>query len=105
MTPTDIDGILEYANILYIIIEVKFGGAPLPYGQELALRRLTDDLGKVKKSILIIAEHETHYEDNIIVHECNVTRYRTNGQWEEADGSQSVKEMCDWFIQKVKAEI
>ena len=40
ITPTDIDGFLDFGNNVYVFIETKHGDAPLPYGQKLALERL-----------------------------------------------------------------
>ena len=61
ITPTDIDGIIEYKNKGYIILELKHGDAKLPFGQRLALERLTDDLQRSgKPTICIIASHETN---------------------------------------------
>ena len=57
ITPTDIDGLIEYHNERYVIIEAKFGNNNMDFGQELALTRLCDDLGK--PSILVIAKHNT----------------------------------------------
>lgn len=54
--PTDIDGLIEYHNSEYIIIEVKHGNANVPYGQRLALRRMVDDFTKAgKKQWLLFA--------------------------------------------------
>jgi len=61
ITPTDMDGLIEYKNKAYILLEIKYKETKLPIGQELALTRLIFDLNKVKNSILIIAEH---YIDN-----------------------------------------
>lgn len=42
ISPTDIDGFLEFGDKLYVFIEGKQIGAPLSFGQGLALARLTD---------------------------------------------------------------
>lgn len=38
ITPTDIDGLIEYRNIAYIIYEFKYADAEMPFGQRLAIR-------------------------------------------------------------------
>ena len=47
--PTDIDVLIEYKDSEYIIFEVKFGDAEVPFGQKLALQRMVDDFTKVGK--------------------------------------------------------
>lgn len=60
ITPTDIDGIIEYKNIAFIIYEFKYGNSRVPYGQYLCLRRLCDDLQESNKiAVLLICEHNT----------------------------------------------
>ena len=43
-TMTDIDGFMELGGRMFIFVESKFGGAPLPFGQKLALERLVDSI-------------------------------------------------------------
>lgn len=57
ITPTDIDGLIEYKDKCFIFIEAKYGKGELPHGQRLALIRLCDNLRK--PAILIITEYET----------------------------------------------
>lgn len=42
ITPTDIDGFLEFGDRLFVFIEHKFGGAAVVGGQRLAIQRLVD---------------------------------------------------------------
>lgn len=44
--PTDIDGLIEYHDKEYIIIEVKHGNAKVPVGQRVAMQRMVDDFTK-----------------------------------------------------------
>ena len=58
ITPTDIDGYIEYHNEAFIFYEVKYRDAQLPRGQEIALVRLVDACWKAGyKAALIICEH------------------------------------------------
>ena len=41
--PTDIDGIIEYRDSEYIILEVKHSKAKVPWGQRLCLQRMVDE--------------------------------------------------------------
>lgn len=80
ITPTDIDGLIEYHDKAYILIELKYGDSPISEGQKLALERLTDDLRKVGKlTLCIIARHDNaDPKDDIDVAQCIVSRYRLN---------------------------
>ena len=58
ITPTDLDGLIEWHNEKYILIEVKYGNAPMPTGQKIALERMAADLhSKGKNSIVLLAQH------------------------------------------------
>lgn len=81
ITPTDIDGLIEYQDRLYILLEAKMKGAEMPYGQMLALTRVVDDLAKTKKSILILGTHETSTAQDIDMGLLEVEKFYFNGKW------------------------
>lgn len=61
ITPTDIDGLIEYHNEKYVFFEVKYMNRELPYGQRLALERLVNDTALANKaSVAIVCEHDEH---------------------------------------------
>ena len=76
ITPTDIDGLIEYQNIGYVIMEFKAKDNIVLDGQRLALERLTDDLSLAAKNTLcIIAYHDTDSNETIdtaTVRSCNI---------------------------------
>ena len=78
ITPTDIDGMIEYHNKGYVVIELKLADTPLDFGQRLALARLTDDINKAqKKTLCIIANHDIHDPSkDIDVAQTIVSEYR-----------------------------
>tara|TARA_R100000306_G_scaffold21241_1_gene25131 strand:+ start:565 stop:1095 length:531 start_codon:yes stop_codon:yes gene_type:complete len=49
ITPTDIDGSIDFKGALFVFIEIKLGNAPLPYGQKSHLEALV--LSKRKANI------------------------------------------------------
>ena len=49
ITPTDIDGCIEYQNKAYILIEIKYNDALMSRGQELAFTRMCTILQKPVK--------------------------------------------------------
>lgn len=74
ITPTDIDGFLEFGNRLFVLIELKFMGVPLPYGQQLALERLvtsSDDI-PARRAFCLVCEHCTPVDGDIIAHDAIV---------------------------------
>ena len=96
ITPTDIDGVIEYKNLGYIIIELKHNGAPLPYGQQLCLERLCDDLERTKPTLLVIASHDC--DGDINVANLLVTKFRSEHQTRLPDARITVRLLCAQFI-------
>lgn len=99
ITPTDIDGLIEYHNIGYVIMELKYGNSQLDAGQELALKRLTDDLATSgKNTICIIASHETKPEFPIDVANTQVIRYRHGGKWHNENNNLTTRKLIERFL-------
>jgi len=100
ITPTDIDGLIEYHGRAYVIIELKFNDRQVPFGQKLALERLTDDLEKAgKQSLCIIAKHNTiNPRDAIDVANATVSEYRFRLQWRN-DNTGTVKNLVKRFLE------
>ena len=60
LMPTDLDGVLEWKNRCYVLIEYKTGDKPMSVGQEICLTRMADDLNAAgKPTLLVLAEHDT----------------------------------------------
>jgi len=98
ITPTDIDGLIEYQGKGFIIIELKLNDNPIPYGQKLALERLTDDLAK--PAICIIVTHNIDdVTQDIDVGNCVVTEYRFKGGWRTPKTHRTAREFIDIFIE------
>ena len=99
ITPTDIDGLIEYKNRAYIIIEIKYGDNEVPLGQKLALERLTDDLERSgKPTFTIIASHNiSNSKDDIDVANTIVRMYRFKGSWIKPNLI-TTKKLIEYFI-------
>jgi len=97
ITPTDIDGLIEYHNKCYIVMEAKANGAELPYGQKLALTRMIDDCNK--PSILFLCSHDTPIGTDIDMATTMVSELYFNGKWETIK-PKPLKYMIDLFIDK-----
>lgn len=96
ITPTDIDGLIEYHNLCYIFIETKFGKSELPDGQRLAFKRLCDDLHKIKPTLFIVASHNS--DGDIDVANTIVVEYRWKKEWKIPSNQKSVRELINSFI-------
>jgi len=98
ITPTDIDGFLDFGNKIFAVLEYKHVNAPsLTYGQELALVRLVDTLAKSKPTIGILATHETSDDEEIDCANAMVEKYRSSGKWINAKDL-TVKALLDKFL-------
>lgn len=104
ITPTDIDGLIEYRNKCFVFFEIKYkndeGVAPLPFGQGLALKRIVDSLNK--PAVLLIASHCVFdYSVDIDAAKCIVERYYWMGEWyKPRSKTLTLKTACDNFIKK-----
>jgi hypothetical protein len=99
ITPTDIDGFIEYKNKCYVIMEAKYVTGKHSYGQTLALERLCDDLQKTKPTLLIFARHSVEVNQDVDYSKCRVERYRYKGAWHVYKAN--VKELIDIFLQRI----
>lgn len=102
ITPTDIDGCIEYQDTCYVFIETKYKDAELPYGQRLALQRLCDDLERCKPAIAIIASHET--DGDIDVANTRVTEIRFRHEWRHLKTDTTTRALIDRFLAWAKKE-
>lgn len=102
ITPTDIDGFIDFGNRLFILIEIKYNGVDLPHGQRLAIERIVDNLViSGKKAIGIIATHEVENpEIDIDCAECIVKEIRLNSRWHTCLTKSSVKKVIDYYRNK-----
>jgi len=106
ITPTDIDGLIEYKNKAYIFFEIKYNNTPICFGQKLALERLVKDLSIKKDTIAIIADHYvSDTNSSVKVEECIVREiFGKKGIW-ECPKYKTVKETIDNFIKYIDSEV
>jgi len=61
ITPTDIDGLIDYNGKAFIILEGKYGDAELPKAQRMALENLANAMiDGSKKVVVIVFRHNIH---------------------------------------------
>jgi hypothetical protein len=103
ITPTDVDGLIEYQNKAYIIFEIKYGYAKMPLGQRIALERLQRDLSlSGKASVLFVAQHEIKdTSENVDVSKAVVRQYYFEDKWRVPAIETTLGEAIDEFIDTV----
>ena len=104
ITPTDIDGFLEYKNKAFIFFEFKYNYSEMPFGQRLALERLTDALSKTKPSVLFVTSWDDSFldsENKINCAETIVYKIRHDNKWITPEGNPTLKDCIDWFINSI----
>jgi hypothetical protein len=88
ITPTDVDGLIEYNGNVFIMLEGKYGDAELPKGQRMALENLANAILDGKKKVVIIVYR--HYIQNsnqdVIVSEQFVSDVYFDKKWKKIDG-------------------
>jgi hypothetical protein len=100
ITPTDIDGMIEYHDKGMIFLEIKYKDADMPYGQKLALERLCDFLNQAgKPTIVIVASHES--DEDIDVANTIVKKYRWNYEWKDCPGNRTTRSLIESFIKHI----
>lgn len=99
ITPTDIDGLIEYKGKAYVFVEMKYSKAPIPYGQRLALERLVQDLTKSGKlaTVFLCEHYVSDCEQDIDAKKTIVRSCYFNNKW-RTDGKRTLKERLDNFI-------
>ena len=99
ITPTDIDGLIEYHDKAYILMEFKYKNAEVPAGQMLAYKRLANDLQKAgKPTVLLICRHDVENpEQDIDAASAMVTEYWYAGK-PYYDVNRTVADVCESFL-------
>lgn len=106
--PTDLDALIEYHNTEYILLEVKYEKAKVPYGQRLAIQRMVDDFTKAgKRAIALVAEHyDSDPRKPVTAAHCRVREfyYGAECQWKAPEHELTVRQAIDDFRSSYKEE-
>ncbi len=83
ITPTDIDGFMDFGDRLFVVIEGKYAGSMLKTGQRLALERLVDACHCPPRriAVAIVVDHFDDAEADVNYAACTVRSMRWNGKW------------------------
>lgn len=95
-TPSDIDGVLELRNKLFVFFEFKDANAqPLMGGQRVALQRIADAISKGgKTSIVIVGEHSTPVGRDIMADDSLALEVRWEGRWHDVRTKKMTVKQC-----------
>lgn len=106
ITPTDIDGLVEYKDKAYVFIEIKYENAEMPKGQRIAIERLINDLSKCGKPVAgFLCEHYiSDCEEDVDAAKAIVRSLYFNSTW-YPDGKRTLKAAMDSYIRFVNDNI
>ena len=105
ITPTDVDGLIEYKNKAVIFLEFKLDGFDeMPYGQRLALERIANDIRAAGKECLVILCIHNVEDCNKDIDAKNslVKELYWNGKWHEKKQT-TVGEQIDNYLRWVNS--
>lgn len=112
ITPTDIDGFVEFGNKVFVFIETKHGDSDLPVGQKLALERVCDRVQLSGAQAMVLVLHKHSIGDDAMTYKIAplpVTRYRYKGKWFEPKDTinalQAIEKFKAKFIEVAPAEV
>jgi hypothetical protein len=84
ITPTDIDGLIDYGGRAFIYVEGKAEGAELPKGQRMALENVVNSHIKAgHPSAAFVYIHNTTPDETVYVEECPVILVYSGRGWQE----------------------
>lgn len=100
ITPTDLDGLIEYHNESFALMELKHRGADLEYGQRTALVRMVDAITRSgKRAALFVASHQIDDPgQDIPADRCSIRAVYQRGSWSEDEAGKTLLEAVDAFL-------
>lgn len=101
ITPTDIDGLIEFQGKAFIFYEFKYMGAPMPLGQRIALTRMVDAICMGgTPAMLILGSHNNPAAEDIDAANAVAKSIYWNGSWGSGCG-RTVREVTDGFLKYI----
>ena len=100
ISPTDIDGWMEYHNKAHVLIELKFGNGEMKKGQRLGLERITRHLSPFP-AILFVAVHHDDFPHLVEAGNAVVVEWCRNGTWGKPTEELRLSEAVKRFIKAV----
>jgi hypothetical protein len=105
ITPTDIDGFLEFNDTLFVYIEAKQMGASLPYGQKLALVRMcnaidgtTNERGQARVAAIVVVGHSTSADQDVDYARASVAGVYYKKSWQGLNREMTCREAIEALL-------
>jgi hypothetical protein len=102
ITPMDIEGTIEINNLLFGFYEFKLKGIECPYGQKLWYEHMIQTIYQAGKiGYVLIIEHETPAEEEVISRDLPVTKvyWTGNMKWRTPKNKTTFNEAIKAFHQ------
>jgi len=101
ITPTDIDGFVEFRDKLFVWIEAKLVGQDMDDGQRKALERACNAIaGTDRMSAILLIEHNEPCDKDIQFATCPVRQWFYKGEWRSPMRPVTCKEAIDKLLQE-----
>ena len=102
ITPSDVDGFVEFKGKLFIFWELKLGKTPLPKGQQWGLERLCDAVEKSGAPcyFLVVRHNVEDTSEDIDVSQAIVSDVRYRGEWKKPGIEMNLKQVIDLLKSK-----
>lgn len=105
-TPTDVDLFMEVRDTVFVFGELKSGDAPLHYGQQTALTRLTDAIAETgRHSMFFIARHDVPVWQDVDAAAAIVERLRFKKRWYPGNGATAYEIIARFFARFLDADV
>ena len=97
ITPTDIDGFIDFGDKAFVFLEAKHRNEPLPRGQSLALERLCEAAcSSGRAAVVLVASHND--TGDIDMANATVTTIYQAGRWKVPSAQRTVRATVDAFM-------
>lgn len=96
ITPTDIDGFIDFRNKLHIYIEAKYEDTELWHGQRLALERICDNC-KIPCTVVVVS-HRQPVNEMIDFANADVIEYRWERKWHHVTRPATCREFIEAML-------
>lgn len=101
ITPTDVDGFIDFGDRAFVWLEYKAGDADMPYGQRLALQRTAAAARQTGRGALVlVCEHSTPIGQDIDGAAARVREYWYEGQWQHTHAEITTRAVIERFRKK-----
>lgn len=102
VTPTDIDGSMDFGGRIFILLEAKHRDAPLPGGQRLHLEYQCRSHALAQHPALaLVLTHDVSSDEPIPFAVLPVVEFFYRGQWRTPVGAITCREAIDQFLEQV----